>query len=84
MACGTPFLMYAPKDMVETHIAQKNDCAFVVTDNEKLVETLKIALFDLEAREKQVENAISTSQRLFNTEINVETFNKSLEAATRS
>ena len=75
LTCGTPFLLYAPEDMVETHIAREHKCAFVVTDNNDLVKTLRTALFDENARAEQVERAIATSKLKFNVEKNIETVN---------
>lgn len=81
VACGTPFLLYAPKEMVESIIATKNSCAFVVNDKNDLVDTLKAALFDFEKREQQLNYAKITKDKFFDNKINIETFNRAIEAA---
>ena len=81
VACGTPFLLYAPKEMVESIIATKNACAFVVNDKKDLVDTLKMALFDFEKREQQLDNAKATKDKFFDNKINIEMFNKAIETA---
>ena len=81
LACGTPFLLYAPVGMVETSIAKKTGCAFIVNDNKELADVLKKALFDAEAREAQVDRAVATSNTMFSVDVNVENFNKAIEVA---
>jgi len=82
VSCGTPFLLYAPMNMIETSIALKNQCAFIVNDNKDLVEVLKRALFDQTARELQVDNALETKKKLFNNSSNIEKFDLAIDIAT--
>lgn len=82
-ACGTPLLVYAPDAIIETRFAKEHDCAFVATSTEQLEELLKIALFDEQARKKQLEAAQKVTDYYFNKEKNIATVNAMIEAVTR-
>lgn len=70
-ACGTPFMVYAPKQIIETKFALEHDCAFVADHQSALEETLRAALFDAEKRKKQIESAQKVTQQYFNTKKNI-------------
>lgn len=80
LRCGTPFLVYAPEKMVETIIAKKHNCAFVVSNNAQLKSTLYTALFDRDAREKQLLYAQKTTSLLFDKQRNIDTVEKVLSS----
>lgn len=72
-ACGTPLLVYAPEEIIETEFALEHNCAFVATKNEDLESVLRIALFDEDARNKQLDNAKRITDIYFNNEKNCQT-----------
>ena len=84
LRCGIPFLVYAPEKMVETIIAKKHNCAFVVSNDSNLDATLRTALFDYEARKKQLLCAQETTNLLFDAQKNMENVEKALNDATAS
>lgn len=71
-ACGTPFLVYAPLAVIETEFAKSHDCAFVATNPGELKEVLRSAIFDKDARKRQLQNARLITKRYFDKEKNVE------------
>ena len=81
-ACGTPFLVYAPEAIIETVFAKEHQCAFVATKEEELVNTLKTALFDLEARNGQLAKAKAVTETYFDQEKNIRTVHHVLESVT--
>ena len=78
-ACGTPFLVYVPKDIIESQFALEHTCAFVATKKEELTEVLKRALFDEAARKTQVERALVVTNLFFNREKNEQRVKEMLE-----
>ena len=70
-ACGTPFLVYAPPDIIETRFALENNCAFVATCKNDLKQIIQIALFDEMARKKQISKAKEVTQKYFNKSKNI-------------
>lgn len=79
LACGTPFLIYAPAEMVETQITKRFECAFIATDKNQLKDQLYKALTDAEAREVQVANARKATDALFNEKTNLKNVAELLE-----
>lgn len=79
LACGTPFMLYAPSEMVETQFALEHKCAFVATEPGKLVETLKEALFDEQKRMQQLQAAKAVTAGCFNKERNIAAVNALIE-----
>ena len=79
LACGTPFLIYAPASLVETKFNIENKSAFCVVDKNNLKEELSKALFDETLRKKQVENALDIASKYFNVDENIHTFVNALE-----
>ncbi len=75
-ACGTPFLVYAPKEIIETRFALEHKCAFVATNEGELEAVLKSALFDEQKRKEQIEAAKSVTENYFNNKKNINTVNK--------
>ena len=82
-ACGTPFLVYAPEAIIETSFAKEHQCAFVAATKDELVDTLKTALFDFEARQRQLEFAQKVTARYFDQEKNIKTVCDILESVTK-
>lgn len=62
---GTPFLIYARRDLAETDFLISNQCAFVADSKELLRQELIKALTDKEAREFVVKNAKNTRNSFF-------------------
>ena len=62
---GTPFLIYARRDLAETDFLIGNQCAFVADSKEELRQELIKALTDKEAREFVVKNAKETRNSFF-------------------
>ena len=62
---GTPFLIYARRDLAETDFLIGNQCAFVASTKEELRQELIKALTDKEAREFVVQNAKDTRDSYF-------------------
>ena len=65
-ACGTPFLVYAPLEIVETQFAKENRCAFVATNKTELDSTLREAIFNEDARKEQLQQAKKVTEKYFN------------------
>lgn len=71
-ACGTPFLVYVPEDVIEARFALEHDCAFVATEKGQLVQVLRKALFDADARGHQLDMARAVTERFFDKDANIE------------
>jgi glycosyltransferase involved in cell wall biosynthesis len=79
-ACGTPLLVYASEEIIETAFALEHDCAFVSTSPDTLEETLRTALFDQEAREEKLNAAARVTATYFNKEKNIQTVAEMLDS----
>lgn len=75
-ACGTPFLVYAPQEIIETRFALEHKCAFVATCEHELQQALTTALFDEDKRKEQIYAAKKITAKYFNNENNVAAVNK--------
>lgn len=62
---GTPFLIYAPDELVETQFLRDNDCAFVVSESNELEKKLRAAIFDEKERKRKVDNAKIVREKFF-------------------
>ncbi len=62
---GTPFLIYAPDELVETQFLRENDCAFVVSEKTELKSSLLSAIFDEAERKRKVDNAKIVREKFF-------------------
>lgn len=62
---GTPFLIYAPDELVETQFLRENDCAFVVSEKTELKNSLLSAIFDEAERKRKVDNAKIVREKFF-------------------
>lgn len=78
LASNRCFLIYAPTDYAETQYLIQNDAAYIVTTNEKLVETLKQLIEDPDSRDKYLERALMLSNRNHDQENSVRKFQKIL------
>lgn len=65
---GTPFLIYARRDLAETDFLIRNECAFVASDREELNRVLSTALSDIQERKRIVRNARVARERFFGSE----------------
>ncbi|NLA73359.1 MAG: glycosyltransferase [Clostridiales bacterium] len=74
-ACGTPFLVYASKEIIEMRFALEHKCAFAATCEKELLQTLTSALFDEGKRKEQIYAAKSITAKYFNNEKNIATVN---------
>lgn len=82
-ACGTPLLVYAPEEIIETRFAKVHNCAFVASSREQLEKQLQTALFDEGARSRQLEAAQKVTKCFFDKEKNIATVDAMIEAVTR-
>ncbi|MBE6944148.1 MAG: glycosyltransferase [Ruminococcaceae bacterium] len=80
-ACGTPLLVYAPAGIIETAFALEHNCAFVATSVDALEQTLRTALFDQDARNRQLDAAKKVTDMYFNKEKNIQTVASMLSGA---
>ena len=65
ISSGTPLLMYAPVELIETDFLIEKKCAFVATNKDGLGEQLKAALTDEKLRKVILRNALSIRNDLF-------------------
>ena len=70
LSAGIPFFLYAPANLAETKYLQENNCAFVCTDRQNLLNKLQIALTDSIERDKIVNVALEISKTNHNSLIN--------------
>lgn len=66
LACGTPFLLYAPKGMAITDYLLEKRAAGVVTEKHDLEAMIKKLLYDKECYEEYKENAQKVVEHDFN------------------
>lgn len=83
LACGTPFLVYAPREIVETQFVEEHDCAFVAGYKEQLADVLKNALFSKELRKMKVAKALEITNKYFDMERNVRLFSNIVNSAEK-
>lgn len=57
LASGVPFFVYAPSELTSVQYLTENKCAIIATDEKQLVDKLKCALFDEQARSLCIANA---------------------------
>ena len=57
LASGVPFFVYASSELTSVQYLSENKCAIIATDEKQLVDKLKCALFDEQARNICVANA---------------------------
>ena len=62
---GTPFFMYANKELAGTDFLMNNNCAFVACDSSELEPVLRDALMDENKRKTIVNNACKTREACF-------------------
>lgn len=62
---GTPLLIYGDKSMAAMDFLKKENCAFLCSDRDKLVDIVKKALTDIDARKKVLENAMRVKEKYF-------------------
>lgn len=62
---GTPLLVYAPNELVETQFLRKNDCAFVASNEKELKEQLLLAITNEEERKNKLTNAKYVRENYF-------------------
>mgnify|MGYP003304607364 CR=1 FL=1 len=68
--------MYASDELVSTNYLKENKCAFVVTEKDKLKDTLYISLNDDSKRKECINNAYEVSSKNHNIMRNSEIFKK--------
>lgn len=74
ISSGTPFLIYAPKELAETSFLSDKGCSEVVTEKSKLETALKSVLFDSEIRTTYVKRSYIVSQEYFSHDKNKNIF----------
>ncbi len=57
LASGVPFFVYASSELTSVQYLSENKCAIIATDEKQLVDKLKCALFDEQARSLCITNA---------------------------
>lgn len=62
---GTPFLIYASDELVETKFLREHNCAFVASSKSELIEQLRLALTDENVREEISSNAKEVKEKYF-------------------
>lgn len=83
LACGTCFLLYAPKGMACVQYLEENNAAYVVNTKEALREVLELLKNSLVERNKFLCNAQKLVEKNHNQIKNQEYFNKILNFAHR-
>ena len=78
LSCGTCFFIYAPKELACTEYLLENDCACVVTEQDKLKSTLEEILNNEELRKKYISKALKIAEQNHNTEKNCAVFREIL------
>lgn len=67
---GLPFIVYAPECFEFVKYLKRNDCAFLVDDEDDSVERLRTFLDDGQEQDRLVKNALSLANKNHNPEIN--------------
>lgn len=80
-ACGTPLLVYAPDDIIETEFAREHDCAFVASTLEELPSVLRDAIYNSDARMQKLKSAQYVTNRFFSVDTNIDTVNRIIDEA---
>lgn len=57
LASGVPFFVYASSELTSVQYLSENKCAIIATDEKQLVDKVKCALFDEQARSLCITNA---------------------------
>lgn len=63
LASGIPLLAYAPSHIASMQYLIRNDCAFVATDKDELMQKVELLLSDEPVRETVSQNAIATAKK---------------------
>lgn len=74
LASGVPFFVYASSELTSVQYLRENKCAIIAADEKQLVDKLKCALFDEQARNLCVANARKIAVMNHNQEKNKEGF----------
>lgn len=74
LASGVPFFIYASSELTSVQYLRENKCAIIATDEKQLVDKLKCALFDEQARSICITNARQIARMNHNQEKNEESF----------
>lgn len=74
LACGTCFVLYAPKHITCAKYISDNDCGVLITDKSELIQKLSTAISDKELRNRYINNAIKIAATNHNAEKNREKF----------
>lgn len=74
LASGVPFFVYASSELTSVQYLSENKCAIIATDEKQLVDKLKCALFDEQARSLCITNARQIVRMNHNQEKNEEGF----------
>lgn len=74
LASGVPFFVYAPSELTSVQYLTENACAIIATDEKQLVDKLKCALFDEQARSICITNARQVAAMNHNQEKNKDEF----------
>ncbi len=83
LSCGTCFFVYAPKELACTEYLLENECACVVTEKDKLKESLEKILTDEILRKKYIQNGLKIAGQNHDAKKNCEKFQKILTEAVR-
>ncbi len=78
LSCGTCFFVYAPRELACTEYLLENECACVVTQKDKLKESLEQILTDEDLRNKYIQKELEIAKRNHNSIENCKKFQKIL------
>ncbi len=78
LSCGTSFFVYAPEDLACTEYLLRNECACVVTQKDKLVQTLEKILTDEQLRNNYIKKGLEVAKQNHNSIKNCDKFQQIL------
>lgn len=83
LSCGTCFFVYTPQELACTEYLLRNECACVVTQKDKLTETLEKILTDEQLRNNYIKKGLEVAEKNHNSTKNCNKFQKILIDAVR-
>ena len=84
LSCGTCLFAYGPADVASIEYLKQNDCACVVTDENKLKSTLRTLINDETLRNAYVQKALNVAAENHNEEKNSNKIKTVLETAIKA
>lgn len=84
LACGTCFMIYAPEGLACVEYLKENDCAFVVTEKDRLKETLKEIIGNSDLRADRAQKARGIAEANHNREASCRRFEEIIVRAAEN